>query len=110
MVRRGVVGYCVLALPRDGERSALDLVRDPAGTGGLAVSEGTIYPLLARLRREQRVETTWRESDAGPPRRNYRLTNTGRGVLTDFAQDWARFRDAVDPLLIPEEHHVHGTP
>jgi PadR family transcriptional regulator PadR len=62
-------------------------------------SEGTIYPLLSRLRRDGLVETTWRESESGPPRRYYRLTREGQRALDTFVRDWTRFRDAVDAVL-----------
>lgn len=65
----------------------------------LVTSEGTLYPLLARLRKERLVITTWRESDAGPPRRYYRLTEAGREALGGFSLEWAHFRTAVDDIL-----------
>ena len=86
----------MLALLRDGERYGFELVRL---LGDLVTSEGTIYPLLGRLRRDGSVETTWRESAAGPPRRYYRLTAEGRGALDAFGVEWRRFRDGVDLLL-----------
>jgi PadR family transcriptional regulator PadR len=96
-LRRGVVEYCVLALLRGGERYGFELVRL---LGDLVTSEGTIYPLLSRLRRDGAVETTWRESPTGPPRRYYRLTPQGRDALDSFSAEWTRFRDGVDRLLI----------
>ena len=98
-LRRGVLEYCVLAVVRDDESYAFDIVRELANAGELVTSEGTIYPLLSRLRRDRLVTTTWRESDAGPPRRYYRITDAGRRALDGFARDWARFRDAVDAIL-----------
>lgn len=95
---RGVVEHCVLALIRDEETYAFDVVRI-LGARGLVTSEGTIYPLLARLRRDCLVSSIWRESDAGPPRRYYRITDEGRRVLDAFVADWSSFRDAVDALL-----------
>ncbi len=95
---RGVVEHCVLALIRDEESYAFDIVRI-LGARGLVTSEGTIYPLLARLRRDGLVSTIWRESDAGPPRRYYRITDQGRQVLERFVADWKSFRDTVDALL-----------
>ena len=67
---------------------------------GLVTSEGTIYPLLARLRRDGLVTTTWQESDAGPPRKYYRLSSAGQRALAGFTDEWTRFRDAVDELLV----------
>ncbi|HEY5987125.1 MAG TPA: PadR family transcriptional regulator [Streptosporangiaceae bacterium] len=108
-MRRGVLPYCVLAMLRDRQLYGFELVRALAGIDGMVTSEGTIYPLLARLRQQRLVETTWRESDAGPPRRYYRLTPAGRKALAEFADDWARLRDGVDGLLGPQgEGHSHA--
>jgi PadR family transcriptional regulator PadR len=98
-MRRGALEYCVLALLRKEERYGFDLVRDLAATSGLVTTEGTIYPLLARLRSEGLVETTWQESRQGPPRRYYRITPEGEFALASFVQEWERFRDSVDQIL-----------
>lgn len=99
-LRRGILEFCVLALMRERETYAFEIVRHLSGAGGLVTSEGTIYPLLARLRRDALVTTTWRESDAGPPRRYYRITAGGTRALVAFTADWAGFRDAVDDILV----------
>jgi PadR family transcriptional regulator len=98
-LRRGVLEFCVLALLREGERYSFDLVRALGNVEGLVTSEGTLYPLLGRLRREGLVESIWRESAAGPPRRYYTITPDGDTTLRTFAAQWARFRDSVDSLL-----------
>jgi len=98
-LRRGVLEHCVLALVGREETYAFDIVKRLSEAGGLVTSEGTIYPLLSRLRRDGLVTTTWRESTAGPPRRYYRITPDGRQAIGTFAAEWARFRDAVDALL-----------
>jgi len=98
-LRRGVLEFCVLALLRDEERYGFEIVRALSQADGLVTTEGTLYPLLARLRKEGVVETTWRESTSGPPRRYYRLTPAGRSLLTAFSGEWVRFRDSVDGLL-----------
>lgn len=98
-LRRGVLEYCVLALVRGQETYAFEIVRHLTDAGGLVTSEGTIYPLLARLRRDEFVTTTWRESESGPPRRYYRITAGGNRALATFIADWNGFRDAVDELV-----------
>jgi PadR family transcriptional regulator PadR len=98
-LRRGVLEFCVLALLRDGERYSYELVRALGDADGLVTTEGTLYPLLGRLRREGVVDTTWRESPSGPPRRYYHLTSDGQAALGGFMSEWARFRDSVDALL-----------
>ena len=98
-MRRGVLQYCVLALLAEEERYGFDLVRSLGEVEGMVTSEGTIYPLLSRLRRDGLVASTWRESTQGPPRRYYRATDAGRAALEAFALEWARFRDAVDHFV-----------
>jgi PadR family transcriptional regulator PadR len=98
-MRRGTLQYCVLSLLADEERYGFDLVRGLGETDGMVTSEGTIYPLLSRLRRDGLVESTWQESPAGPPRRYCRLTDSGRAALEGFRLEWRRFRDAVDHFV-----------
>ena len=98
-LRRGVLEFCVMALLRDDERYGFELVQMLREAEGFLTSEGTIYPMLARLRRDGRVATTWRESTSGPPRRYYRLTQAGSAALDAFALEWERFRDGVDLFL-----------
>jgi PadR family transcriptional regulator, regulatory protein PadR len=98
-MRKGTLQYCVLALLVEDERYGFDLVRSLAEKDGMVTSEGTIYPLLSRLRRDGLVETTWRESSSGPPRRYYQLTKSGLAALEAFKAEWGPFRDAVDHFV-----------
>lgn len=98
-MRRGTLEYCVLAVLRKGERYAFDLVKTLANLDGMVTSEGTLYPLLTRLRKDGLVESTWQESPKGPPRRYYRITPKGEGALAAFSEEWRRFRTSVDQLI-----------
>ena len=98
-MRRGALEFCVMALLEHDERYGLDLVQALEAAGGLVTSEGTIYPLLSRLRRDGLVDTNWRESSSGPPRRYYRLSAAGQNSLASFRDEWARFSKAVDRVL-----------
>ncbi|PFG40024.1 PadR family transcriptional regulator [Georgenia soli] len=98
-LRRGALEYCVLALLRPEPRYGLDIARALTADGVLMSGEGTLYPLLARLRNAGLVETAWQESSAGPPRRYYALTADGERAIAAFAQVWQPFRDAVDAAL-----------
>jgi PadR family transcriptional regulator, regulatory protein PadR len=102
-MRRGTLQYCVLALLASEERYGFDLVRGLAAVDGMVTSEGTIYPLLSRLRRDGLLESTWRESPTGPPRRYYRATPAGRRALDGFRLEWSRFRDAVNAFVGGED-------
>ncbi len=98
-LRRGALQYCVLALLHGEERYGFDIARTLGSIDGMVTGEGTLYPLLSRLKKEGHVATTWRESDAGPPRKYYAITSQGRRALAEFTTEWRRFRDAVDDLL-----------
>ncbi len=98
-MRKGLLEYCVMALLNGRPRYGYELVQELARVDGLLTSEGTMYPLLARLRREGVVATEWRESTGGPPRKYYRLSASGRQALEGFRQEWATLRGAVDSIL-----------
>ncbi len=99
-LRRGVLEYCVLALLSRGEQLyGFDIVRRLSDLDALVTSEGTIYPLLSRRRREGWVKTSWAESEAGPPRRYYAITPAGQTALDGFSAEWNRFRISVDHLI-----------
>ncbi len=98
-LRRGALEHCVLSMLRVEPLYGLDIARRLGVDGILMSSEGTLYPLLARLRRSGLVETTWQESAEGPPRRYYSLTSDGFASVEAFIRTWKPFRDAVDAAL-----------
>ncbi|MFZ2501994.1 MAG: PadR family transcriptional regulator [Nocardioides sp.] len=97
-LRRGVLEHCVLALLAGEPRYGYDLVTE-LSEAGLIASEGTLYPLLSRLRKEQLVETTWQESSGGPPRRYYSLSPRGESAVAGFRPAWTDFKRSVDDIL-----------
>lgn len=97
-LRKGVLEYCVLACLRAQPAYGLELAARLTANH-LLTSEGTLYPLLSRLRRQGFVETTWQESTAGPPRRYYRLTSAGADALAVFTATWHPFSEHVDAIL-----------
>jgi PadR family transcriptional regulator PadR len=96
--RRGVIELCVLVLigkmPHYGYEIALAL----SHWQPLAVTEGTLYPLLRRLQREGLVDSFWQESQDGPPRKYYRLTAVGAALRDAQLSDWQRLTRAVAHL------------
>jgi PadR family transcriptional regulator, regulatory protein PadR len=102
-MRRGSIEYCVLALLQSGDRYGFEITRELSAADGLVTSEGTVYPLLTRLRNGGFVETYWRESSEGPPRRYYRITSAGKDALVPFIEQWERFRNSVDKILSGED-------
>ena len=98
-MRRGLLEFCVLALLEDGASYGYEIVTRLAEAPLLAAGEGTVYPLLRRLRRDGRVATFWRESEAGPPRQYYDLTASGRAYATDLERQWRHLIEQVRQLL-----------
>ena len=98
-MRKGALEYCVLALLTGQARYGFEIVQRLGQVDGMLTSEGTIYPLLGRLRRESLVESVWKESVTGPPRRYYQLTAEGHLALHAFKEGWNTFRTAVDTIL-----------
>lgn len=98
-LRKGVLQFCVLGVLGAAERYSYEIVRELAALDGLLTSEGTLYPLLSRLRKEGMIVGTWRESPSGPPRRYYRVTPSGSAALSVFKTEWDRFSRSVDIAL-----------
>ncbi|WP_030440693.1 PadR family transcriptional regulator [Actinoplanes subtropicus] len=98
-LRRGTLEFCVLAMVEHEDRYGTEIVRRFGDEPGLAASEGTIYPLLSRLRRVGWLDSKWAESPSGPPRRYYGLTAAGRAALEHFRTEWVSFRQTVDRLV-----------
>lgn len=98
-MRKGILEFCVLAVLRDKPAYGLELTKALTSRQALLSTEGTLYPLLARLRKRGLVETWWNESPDGPPRRYYALTDDGRAAVTTFESLWKPFRSDVDSIL-----------
>ena len=106
-IRRGTLELCVLALIAQKPRYGYDLVTALERWKPLATTEGTLYPLLRRLQREGKVEGSWQESVAGPPRKYYQLTPQGRDLLERMTADWTQLSEAVRETLLTEEAKSH---
>lgn len=86
-IRKGLLEFLVLKIVGTESMYVPDILRRLAGTE-FSTQEGTLYPLLSKLRREDLVQYEWKESDAGPPRKYYRLTDSGRAQLTALDEYW----------------------
>jgi PadR family transcriptional regulator PadR len=85
-VRKGLLDVCILRSMADKERYGFELVKTLADVPGLGLTEGTLYPLLSRLRVQGLVTTRLEESSAGPARKYYTLTSEGRRVLKQMEE------------------------
>jgi len=86
-IRKGLLEFLVLKIVGAKSVYVPDILRQLAGTE-FSTQEGTLYPLLSKLRREDLVHYEWKESDAGPPRKYYRLTDAGRAQLAALDEYW----------------------
>ena len=87
-MRKGILEYCILQIISRGEVYASDLLRELTDAK-IVVVEGTLYPLLTRLRKAGLVEYKWVESSSGPPRKYYTLTDEGIDFLDNLDKTWA---------------------
>lgn len=97
--RKGALELAILALLDGRELYGVEIVDELAARQGLEASAGTVYPLLGRLKKTGVVDTTWRESPVGPPRKYYRLSQAGCGELAAMAASWRGMSSAIDALL-----------
>ena len=87
-MKKGILEYCILHIISRGEVYASDMLQELTAAR-LIVVEGTLYPLLSRLKNAGLVDYKWIESKSGPPRKYYTLTDTGREFLSGLAQTWS---------------------
>ncbi len=97
-LRKGLLELAILNSLGTGSLYGYDIVRRLADLDGLVITEGTVYPILSRLKNEEYVETYIEESSAGPPRKYYRLTPRGRDELRRMNQHWQRLNEALGTL------------
>lgn len=97
--RKGAVELAILALLADGELYGAEIVDRLAVLPGLAVTSGTVYPLLSRLKKTGLVDSVWRESPVGPPRKYYQVAPAGRRDLAEMSASWRDLSSAIDSLL-----------
>lgn len=97
-MRKGVLEYCVLALLTDADRYGLDLAAELSARG-LVASEGSLYPLLARMKESGLVTTRWDAPDVGRPRKYYAVTNAGHAALAVFRTVWERMSIDISDVV-----------
>jgi PadR family transcriptional regulator PadR len=100
-LKKGTLELCVLSLLSQGDRYGFEL----AGTisAHIEISEGTIYPLLKRIRDEGYVTTYLQESQEGPPRKYYKITDYGRNTKERLENEWRKPIKGMDKILALEE-------
>ena len=96
-IRKGLLEFAVLRIIAGEKLYVAEMLQRLAGTE-FATQEGTLYPLLSRLRRESLVDYEWQESEAGPPRKYYRLTETGQRALSELQGYWQHLTETLNRI------------
>ncbi|MEN8816760.1 MAG: PadR family transcriptional regulator [Nonlabens sp.] len=94
-MRKGVLEYCILSILKEEDAYVAEILDTLKGAKMLVV-EGTIYPLLTRLKNAGLLNYRWEESTGGPPRKYYGLTETGKIFLTELTTTWDDLKNAVN--------------
>jgi PadR family transcriptional regulator PadR len=93
-IRKGLLEFILLKIIAVEKVYAADILKQLSSTE-FATQEGTLYPLLSKMRREELLDYDWKESEAGPPRKYYELTAKGRAQLKETSEYWQKINDTV---------------
>lgn len=96
-MRKGMLEYCILLVLKGGDAYASDIMKRLKGVQ-LIVVEGTLYPLLTRLKNAEVLAYRWEESTQGPPRKYYSLTDKGHELLVELEASWDELVDTVNKI------------
>jgi len=97
-MRKGTLDFSILLIISQGKIYATEIIQKLVEEDILIV-EGTLYPLLSRLRRAELVSYSWEESEFGPPRKYYVLTKEGKEVLKSLCKTWSKFNVSISQLI-----------
>src|SRR2546425_12002241 len=96
-IRKGLLEFLILKIIAADKVYVADILKR-LSTTEFATQEGTLYPLLSKMRREGLVDYEWQESDAGPPRKYYELTAKGKAQLTELNDYWKEINTTISQL------------
>ena len=99
-MRKGILEYCILSVINGQDAYTSDILKQLKDAKMLVV-EGTVYPLLTRLKNAGLLSYRWEESSSGPPRKYYKLTDKGTQFLDELENSWSELNTAVNKLTQP---------
>jgi len=103
-MKKGILEYCILAIIKRGEVYASDILEE-LKQAQLKVVEGTLYPLLTRLKNEGLLSYQWIESKSGPPRKYFQLTPEGNTFLNELELTWNELTNSVNQIIQKNQTH-----
>ncbi|TQV72016.1 PadR family transcriptional regulator [Aliikangiella marina] len=101
-MRRGILEFCIVSLLADNEIYTAELITR-LKAANLIVTEGTLYPMLNRLLKGKLLQYRWEESDSGPPRKYYSLTEEGAAFLAQLDSAWQDITTSVETIRRGEQ-------
>src|SRR5215203_1888498 len=104
-MRKGVLEFCILSVIKQGEAYPSDII-DKMKAANLNIFEGTLYPLLTRLKNAEFLTYRWIESNSGPPRKYFSLTDKGAAFYKELEATWNELANAVQALSDAEQEHT----
>ncbi|MFV0344761.1 MAG: PadR family transcriptional regulator [Bacteroidales bacterium] len=96
-MRKGVLEYCILSIIKRGEAYPIDILKELKDSG-MNIFEGTLYPLLSRLKNAELLSYRWEESQSGPPRKYFSLTEEGVEFHGRLKETWDDLNKAIDTI------------
>ncbi len=96
-MRKGVLELCILSIIAENDAYASEII-DKLKEAKLIIVEGTLYPLLTRLKNDGMTSYRWEESKSGPPRKYFQITDIGRKVLSELKSGWQELAVAVEKI------------
>jgi len=97
-MRKGTLEFCILAIVKQKDCYASDII-STMKEKNLIVVEGTLYPLLTRLKNSGLLQYRWEESRQGPPRKYYELTQDGKAYLTELDNSWKELVESINSII-----------
>lgn len=98
-MRKGILEFCILSVLKEKDAYTSEIL-DTLKNAKLLVVEGTVYPLLTRLKNDELLQYRWEESTSGPPRKYYGLTEQGQTFLNELQTTWNELSEAVKTITI----------
>ncbi|MDO5106244.1 PadR family transcriptional regulator [Capnocytophaga sp.] len=98
-MRKGILEMCILSIISKNQEAYVSDIIEALKTADMIVVEGTLYPLLTRLKNEKLLDYNWKESNSGPPRKYYVLTQNGYTFLQEIVKSWQELQTMVNKII-----------
>lgn len=98
-MRKGILEMCILSIIDKNQEAYVSDIIEELKSADMIVVEGTLYPLLTRLKNEKLLDYNWKESNSGPPRKYYVITDSGKTFLQEIVKSWQELQTMVNKII-----------